>query len=108
MVLSAKINLVPNRATNNTNPSFLQTKRAWAQLLVGPTKTSSYGAQSTSQSVPPPTSMSSDVSTSHPSSPSSIKSPVFRIDRPILKALPNLNQIEQNKHYFEEKAFLYS
>ena len=85
MVLSAKINLVPNKATNNTNPSFLQTKRSWAQLLVCPTKTSSYGAQSTSQSVPPPTSMVSDVSTSPPSSPSSTRSPDLRIDRPILK-----------------------
>ncbi|KAG1051671.1 hypothetical protein G6F43_006141 [Rhizopus delemar] len=85
MALSAKINLVPNKATDSANSNFLQTKRSWAQLLVGPTKTSSYGAQSTSQSVSPPTSMISDVSTSHPSSPSSIKSPVLRIDRPILK-----------------------
>ncbi|EIE88973.1 hypothetical protein RO3G_13684 [Rhizopus delemar RA 99-880] len=74
MTLSAKINLVPNKATDSANSNFLQTKRLWTQLLVGSTRISSYGAQSNSQSVPPPTSVFSDVSTSHPSPPSSIKS----------------------------------
>ncbi|KAG1181071.1 hypothetical protein G6F36_010144 [Rhizopus arrhizus] len=45
-----------------------------------PTRTSSYGVQTTSQYDPSPTLMISNVSTSP-----SIKSPVLRIDRPILK-----------------------
>ena len=32
---------------------------------------------------------------------------VFKLFTNIAIALPNLNQIEQNKHYFEEKTFFY-
>ena len=32
---------------------------------------------------------------------------VFKLFTNIAIALPNLNQIEQSKHYFEEKTFLY-
>ncbi|KAG1451796.1 hypothetical protein G6F46_005553 [Rhizopus delemar] len=93
MTLSAKINLVPNKATDSANSNFLQTKRLWTQLLVGSTRISSYGAQSNSQSVPPPTSVFSDVSTSHPSPPSSIKSSASEL---IVQFLKNKEQFFQD------------
>ncbi|KAG0820574.1 hypothetical protein G6F18_012570 [Rhizopus arrhizus] len=81
MVLPANKNLVPNKAIDGANSNFLQTKKSWAQLLVGPNKTSSYGVQSSTS----PNSRSTDaVSENLPSSTSS-PSVIPSFNQPFIK-----------------------